>query len=353
MAAGGYAAGMVSPFDDAPRAVLALVPEATSVGAGEARADCAACPLVASGAPHPWGFAAETRCCTYHPSVPNFLVGRALARGGGGAERMRARLGEPEGVSATGVDAPPARDRLYQLRGAHAFGRERALRCPFWQGGEHSCGVWADRPATCRTWFCKHDDGLGAAATWSQLGILVSEAEARVAALLVARGRPPAADGTDPSAWATWFTWCADEVERLTADDLAPLASAALEQRRAAWRAMQARPARPLAAVLVPSVSELVRDGARVWLTGYSSYDGVAAPPSVFALLAALDGATPWTAALAAARTATGDERLDEALVIELHRVGALSAADGSDALPFEVVPVRGAAWSHAAVRPR
>ena len=105
--------------------------------------------------------------------------------------------------------------------------------------------------------------------------------------------------------------------------------------------------------MLVATIADWLRDGDRVWLTGYSSYDGVAAPPSVFSLVGRLDGATPWPEALAAARAETGDVRLDDALVVELHRVGALSAADGSDDLPFEVVPVTGAGWSHEAVRPR
>lgn len=187
--------------------------------------------------------------------------------------------------------------------------------------------------------------------TWSELGILVSEAEARVAQLVAARGQPPAIDA-DVEAWAAWFTWCAAEVERLDADALAPLTTPAMTERRAALRAMRDRPARRLGPVLVPTISEFLHDGDRVWLTGYSTYDAVAAPRAVFALFARLDGQTPWAEALAAVRTETGDPGLDEALIAELHRVGALSAADGADDLPFAVVPVHGAGWSHEALRP-
>ncbi len=344
---------MSAPFDDVPAAVRALVPEVEDPGPDEARAACGRCPMVASAAPHPWGFAAETRCCTYHPSVANYAVGRALGRDPATAARIRQRLADRAGVSATGIEPPPARDRLYQLGGAGTFGRDVGLRCPFWVGGEHSCGIWRDRPATCRVWFCKHDDGLGAAVTWSQLGILVSEAESRIARLLCERGQPPAGADVDVDTWAAWFRWCAAEVERLGPDDLAALASPAMVERRAALRALRDRPARRLSSVLVPTLTEWVRDGDRVWLTGYSTYDAVAAPTAVFALLARLDGQTPWAEALAAARAETGEAALDDVLIAELHRVGALSAADGADDLPFDVAPALGAAWSHDALRPR
>lgn len=341
-----------SPFDDAPAAVRVLVPELGDAGPDEARATCGQCPMVAAAAPHPWGFAAETRCCTYHPTMANFAVGRALARDPATAALIRARLADRSGVSAAGIDPPPAHDRRYQLGGADRFGRDHGLRCPFWVGGERSCGVWRDRPATCRTWFCKHDDGLGGAVAWSQLGILGTEAEARVAGLLCARGAPPTGD-VDIEAWVAWFGWCAAELDRLAPDDVAALASPGLTARRAELVTLRRRPVRRLGRHLVASVSELLRDGARIWLTGYSTYDAVAAPPTVFAFLARLDGATPWADALAAARAETGDAALDDALVAELHRVGAVRAPDGADDLPFAIDAVAGAAWSHEARRPR
>ena len=347
---------MTSPFDDAPAAIRALVPEAVGEWPDEGRAACGRCPMAASGAPHPWGFAAETRCCTYHPAVPNFAVGRALARDAATATLIRRRLADRAGVSAAGIDPSPERDRLYQLGGVDTFGRDVGLRCPFWVGGERSCGIWRDRPATCRVWFCKHDDGLAAVVTWSELGTLMTEAEAQVAALLCTRGTPPTgAPGAvvDAATWEAWFAWCAAEVERLGPDDLAALTTPAMIDRRAALQAMHGRPRRRLGPVLIATIADWLRDGDRIWLTGYSTYDAVAAPPAVFAFLDRLDGETPWAAALAGARAETGEAGLDDALVAELHRVGALSAPDGADDLPFTAMPVRGAGWSHEVVRPR
>jgi hypothetical protein len=334
-----------APFADVPPALRALVPEAGEPWPDETRATCGSCPMAASTAPHPWSFAPDLRCCGFHPTVPNYDVGRALARDPQAARLIRARLVDREGVSAQGITAPPARDRLYRIRGADGFGRDHDLRCPFWVGGEHACGIWAERPASCRVWYCKHDDGLPSAVTWTELGALMSEAETRVSALLVERGAPPAR-GDDEAAWLAWFAWCAREVERLDDVTLAALVTPAMSDRRAALRAMRDRRPSTLADLLVPSISEWLRDGDRVWLTGYSSYDAVAAPPSVFALLARLDGDTPWRDALAAARAETGDAALDDALIAELHRVRALRAVDGRDNLPFDELPVRNAGWN-------
>jgi Fe-S-cluster containining protein len=339
---------VTSPFADVPAALRALVPEAGDAWPDEPRAACGACPMVASTAPHPWSFAADIRCCGFHPTVPSYDVGRALARDPQAAALVRRRLADREGVSALGITAPPARERLYRIRGVDSFGRDPELRCPFWVGGEHACGIWAERPATCRVWYCKHDGGHAGAVSWTDLGALVSEAEGQLAALIAARGAPPAA-GADDDAWIAWFGWCAAEVERVDAAALAALITPAMADRRAAVRAMRDRRARRLADVLVPSIAEWLSDDGRVWLTGYSSYDGVAAPPGVFALLARLDGVMGWREALAAARAETGDAGLDEALIVELHRVGALSAADGSDDLRFDMVPVRGGGWARPA----
>ncbi|HVV84611.1 MAG TPA: hypothetical protein VHE35_16195, partial [Kofleriaceae bacterium] len=261
------------------------------------------------------------------------------------------RLAEPAGRTPWGIVPPPDVDRA-QAAAAARFGSVVELRCPFWVGGDHACGIWRDRPPTCRVWFCKHDDGLGAAVAWSELGFVVAEAEARVATLIAERGRPPVARaGVD--AWIAWFEWCADEVERLAPADVAALATPELTARRRELVEIRRRPARRLGARLVASVSEWTRAGDRVWLTGYSTYDAVAAPPAVFAFLARLDGATPWAEALAAARAETGEAALDDALVAELHRVGAVRSPDGRDDLPFAVEHVPGEAWSHEAQRPR
>src|SRR5690349_6644294 len=144
----------LSPFAGGPAVLAALAPELTDTPAGEPRADCARCPLAAEHAPPPWSFRADTRCCTYHPFLASFRAGAALGRGGDGAARVMALIADPAGMSALGIGPDAA--RAARQRDGGGFGNDLTLRCPFWVGGEHACGVWHDRPPTCRGWFCKH-----------------------------------------------------------------------------------------------------------------------------------------------------------------------------------------------------
>lgn len=323
---------MASPFEQGPAVITAVLPELRDAPAGEPRADCARCPMAVEPAPPPWRFNAEARCCTYHPFLASFRAGAALARGDAGAERVRARIEAGTAVSALGIAPEPA--RWAGQRDGRGHGQDASLRCPFWVGGEHTCGVWRDRPPTCRGWFCKHEDGLGGAVEWTRTAALAGELELVIARRLIELGAPPAA-GATTDAWCAWFRWCAVRVESLDDDaEVARLRASISAGDRDELVRIRRRPVRVLADVLVPAVSDLHHGGDRVWLTGYSTFDAAVAPPEIFAFLARLDGDTPWRAALAAS------SGVSEGTVRELHRVGALRAVDGSDDLPFSVEPL-------------
>jgi hypothetical protein len=330
--------------DYLPRAVLALLPEADPGNwPAEQHADCEHCPMI-SGRFDPWSFRPETKCCTAVPSWANFLAGRALRRGGRTRELVMARLQEPEGVSPWGIDPPPALDEKYTAESASTFGRDLDLRCPFFVGGEHSCGVWLDRSATCRTWWCKHEDGLGGAVAWSRLHQALAELESRLALWAIGEGDPPDEPAT-PDAWAAWFERAAAIVDRITDEEAASLDNRALRRFRGDLSgfvdARRLRRDRGIADVLVPSVTEMVRAGDDLLVTGYSSFDAVRVPSTVFAFLARLDGTRTWREAL----EGTG---VDEAMVRELHRVEALRDPRGGDDLPYGVEMVDMDKWARA-----
>ncbi len=315
----------IGAFIDLPAALRRLVPE---IGDGgwreESRADCARCPMVParSGADPdaPWAFDDAFRCCTYHPAMASFLVGRALARGGDGAARLRARLADPDGVSAWGIyPREGARARYLAVRD-HAFGRDSQLRCPYL--GDGGCSVWPDRPGVCRTWYCKHDGGERGAHSWSRLEAALWQAENRLAFLLIELGDAPA-EGAGVDAFADWYAWCGDRIETLSDDELARVRVPALAEARDELVQLRRRPAAAMPDLLVPAVSDATTQGDRVRVCGYSLFDEVLARRAVFALLARLDGTTPWRDALAACRADGHD--VDEALVAELYRVGAVA----------------------------
>lgn len=320
-----------SAFDHLPAAARALAPELADGWAGEPKADCARCPMTAAAAdtPRAWAFSETTRCCTAHPSLPNFLVGRAVLRGDPGRGLICARLADPDGVSARGVFWPAAYERRYRelVDDDGAYGNDASMRCPYWVGGEHSCGIWRDRNSMCRAWYCKHERGHAGGIAWQRADVLATALELRIADLLVERGAPPSGPAPSIDAWLEWFAWCAGEADRVTPAELAPRLSRDLIELRGELVQLK-RPRKPIPEHLTPAITDLALVGDDVLVSGYSSFDGVRAPKTVFALLVRLDGDTPWRDALAAARAELRDPPwLDEALVRELYRVGALREA--------------------------
>jgi len=331
---------VTSPFAQLPEAIRARLGDLVDDWPEETRSSCAACPLVLegeAGVAYPFSMARDARCCTAQPNLANFLAGRV-----GDPAVLRTRLANRDGVSAWGIRAVAGYDEAFPVRARHGFGRDVEMRCPFWVGGDHACGVWAGRSARCRAFFCRHDRGLAGALSWSQAAGLGVSLEAAVASYFVATlgGAPPNDASIDEL--LAWYARCA------SAADVLGAAEALAIVRTVPPAAPDASPERivesprgrlikklriykaAIADVLVPAVSKVERHGDRVLIAGYSTFDAVSAPPSVFALLNRLDGATPWRTALAE----LADPALDEALVLELRRAGALRDPAGSDDPP-------------------
>jgi hypothetical protein len=331
---------VTSPFAQLPDAIRARLGDLVDDWPEETRSSCGACPLVLegeAGVAYPFSMARDARCCTAQPNLANFLVGRV-----GDPAVLRTRLANRDGVSAWGIRAVAGYDEAFPARAKQGFGRDVGMRCPFWVGGDHACGVWAGRSARCRAFFCRHDRGLAGALSWSQAAGLGVSLEAAVASYFVATlGGAPADDATIDDLLG-WYSRCASaadvlgEAEALaivrTVPPAAPDASPdrIVESPRGRLIKKLRIYKAAVADVLVPAVSKVERHGDRVLVAGYSTFDAVSAPPSVFALLNRLDGATPWRTALAE----LADPALDEALVLELRRAGALRDPAGSDDPP-------------------
>lgn len=307
-----------------PAALLARVPELLSLearaGGNEPRADCSRCVMVPARIEDDpggsWAFAGDLRCCTHHPALPNYLAGHALRRGGASAERVRARLEDRAGVSAWGIRPPRPPVRPIELE--QRFGRDPELRCPFWVGGALACGIWPERTGSCRTWFCKHEDGLAGAERWWRMGDVLGALEARLGDFCAAQGIPPSGDAPI-DALLDWYVWCAGRVDRFDAGDAERVDLEGLEAPRRDLVQLRARAPRTMPAVLVPAVSDLREDARGVRIAGYSTYDAILAPHAALAFLSRLDGARTWREALAD----TGPP-MDEGLVRELFRIGAI-----------------------------
>jgi len=131
-------------------------------------------------------FDPATKCCTYIPSLPNFLIGRILddasPEAAPGRASIERRIDERVGVTPLGMQTPRVQALIYEAGSLAAFGRARTLRCPHYRedaGG--ACGIWRHRNAVCSTWFCKHVRGATGQRFWQVQEQLLATVERELA----------------------------------------------------------------------------------------------------------------------------------------------------------------------------
>ncbi len=274
---------------------------------------------------------AGTKCCTYTPILPNFLVGRILADRdaamAGGRASVLDRVKAGIAVTPLGVGRPPGYAALYE-KGEDTFGRSAALRCPHYVETTGNCGIWRHRESVCSTWFCKHVRGQvghafwrdallpllqaveGAVAKWCVLELdigpdaldrlAVDPAWSGRAAPLTAAALDLKADETaQGQIWGAWrgrefefYRLCGERVEALRWDDALALTGIegrvlATRTRRAFDRLMSGTVPEPLTVGEI-NITAMGAETSRI--VTYSASDPLDVSNVVLALLPFFDG---------------------------------------------------------------
>jgi hypothetical protein len=127
-------------------------------------------------------FDPDTKCCTYVPTLPNFLLGLILEdddpSSAAGRISVERRIDGGIGVTPLGLQPDPQYVLIYKSAGDQLFGRSTGLRCPHYlplDGGQ--CGIWKHRNAVCATWFCKYQRGRVGKQFWDALLSLLTVVE--------------------------------------------------------------------------------------------------------------------------------------------------------------------------------
>lgn len=141
----------------------------------ERRATCGGCPMVEAD-----GYRPDYRCCTYHPRIPNFLLGLALSRAVSGAavrDLIARGFVVPEGTERTPAGWAAA------LRQAEAgqYGKGDGVLCPLLDPASGFCRVHAYRNGVCSTYFCLYDFGARSSRFWEVLQEYVTGVETALA----------------------------------------------------------------------------------------------------------------------------------------------------------------------------
>lgn len=319
-------------IEQLPPEILAVAPELATVRwSQEAAASCGACPMQeAHGGAHGnrRAFKARVRCCTYHPRLANYAVGRVLRRGDTGARQMLKRLKNPDGVGPRGVGPDRPSAELYEARSNDQFGN-MALVCPYWVEGPFGCSIHADRNPVCRTWFCKHMEGERGWHVWMKAKSVLQWIEDRLTEAPL-RDAPAPAEGADRDEWIAWYLYCAAWVDEHGGEHLRASRDAEWERRLKGLREAVSARDEALPDVVGAQVFDWEIVGEVVRMTAYSNYDTHDLPRHVFVLFSKLDGKRPWREALGLAEAELGGP-IGEDLVRLLWTQGLLQAPQDGD----------------------
>lgn len=299
-----------------PEAVFAIAPELRQLSeVSEPRSDCAACPVSVTAeqlAEQPHMFLREARCCTYHPTLPNWLAGRAL-RDPNAAPWVRARMQDPAGLTPENL-TPHARSYV----SAREFGRNVALRCPYWVGGDLACGTWKHRTEVCRTWHCRFSDGDRSRRVWDATRRLMRHVFDRLRDYCTHTGTPPL-QGASASQLEMWYLRCAQLIDDTPLIHIAALRDEAVADAGARLLAALADLDQPPPNIVIAAIAHVDwRPDGTIRLASDTLRDSVIVPGDIFRFIGRLDGQTPWRQALTEAQQ--DGLQFSEADVVHLYR---------------------------------
>lgn len=141
-------------------------------------ANCADCPLICStvsevGKNLAKPFSPETKCCTFSPRIPSYMVGAILSDNSvemrEGRNRILNKIRSKQGVFPHGLYPTQKYKLLFESARQDSFGRSKLLLCPYFVSGEKNCTIWKYREAICALWFCKHLAGTSGYSFWNTI----------------------------------------------------------------------------------------------------------------------------------------------------------------------------------------
>jgi hypothetical protein len=136
-----------------------LIPDLLEIEMPEEKwADCLNCHLCANPTPE----RLDTKCCDYHPSLPNYVIGAILSDKSaalkGPQTIIRDKIAQKKGVTPFGIAPSIAykkalkEDRADKKRKNRTTEHSRSLLCPFFDTG--MCTIHKYRADVCGSFFC-------------------------------------------------------------------------------------------------------------------------------------------------------------------------------------------------------
>jgi hypothetical protein len=119
-------------------------------------------------------FKPQLKCCTFHPILPNYLVGQILLQEAKQPSFISAvlkhKISCKNEVYPIGVAVPAEYKNSYPEPDQPGFGQRQELLCPYFDKKNLNCGIWQNRGSVCTSYFCQSSKGSQGLEFWSRLG---------------------------------------------------------------------------------------------------------------------------------------------------------------------------------------
>jgi hypothetical protein len=129
----------------------------------ETKATCNACIKVPD-------YKENLKCCTFHPFLPNYLVGKILLdeqkKTSFVTDVLQHKFSKRQYVLPLGIVAPVSYQVEFNALKHKQFGQREDWLCPYYDKLQNRCGVWRNRGSVCTSFYCKSSEGSKGKAFW-------------------------------------------------------------------------------------------------------------------------------------------------------------------------------------------
>ncbi len=122
----------------------------------ETKATCDACIKVPQ-------YKENLKCCTFHPFLPNYLIGQILLDQKKTptfiTEILKHKISNREYALPLGFVAPVRYQVEFNELKSKQFGKREDWLCPYYDKTLSRCGIWRNRGSVCTSFYCHSSQG--------------------------------------------------------------------------------------------------------------------------------------------------------------------------------------------------
>lgn len=165
-----------------PRVYESLLPkDILSMEPAETKATCDKCNMARPRNKREIFYEAHLKCCTFHPFLPNYVVGAILSEphlaAPSAVATIHRKIAQNEYSLPLGLVAPANYQIPFNARKENEFGRREDWLCPYFNREQQNCGIWRNRGAVCTTFYCHSSFGAKGLRFWGELSNYITYVE--------------------------------------------------------------------------------------------------------------------------------------------------------------------------------